>query len=468
MTRRSNTITEAKYLWPTVASSLRGSAILPLLVLVLLLTILLSTVIFYGAYHRTMAVRYMRRLQARYLAESALQLGLRAMTQSAPVLTFPLRGTEMVDGVGTCEFQIAPFGLYLLCQAQGTAGGQTHTLRGLLGRSSGDEWATAINLGGGNYPLVLAGDTHIMGDVIVGPAAVIAGKFEGRNFNGSQLVAGDIISDRTNRMPRCDSAMTVAALGSMDRDPRMEFEMVFDQQMILSDENITEANGHQNILFRAGLTVALDTSLLDITGRHWFVQGDLVIRGKSRLFGFGRLETQRNLSITDDAELRDILITCHGDAQMRDRTLFKGQLICSNEISVDDSARLEWPAILAADATDGIGSISCQSRADLWGSAVVFGADSLVYGRHQDQSIPGITIASSRLWRGLIYSQGYCTIRGQVQGNISTQAFYLYAEPTAYINWLVDARISADSGLAGLAMPYLLGDGTTFAYAYYY
>jgi len=436
------------------------------LVLIFLIGILLTVVVYYGSYHRLLMARKMNSLKAHYLAESALEVAL-AKLKGADEIPLNAPFDTTAENIGRMQFEISPFGAYLLCRARGIVGRESAEVRGLLGKAAGVEFSSAINLGGAAYPLVLAGGTRITGDVVTGPAGVIPGRFEGRGFDGLQLVNGRIITDRANRMPGMDSTTIFKAPGS--RPPAEEGRGTrFDSWVELSDENYAEFGKAEYPVFGAGLGISLDDEILDLTDRRWRVEGELAIAGNSRVSGFGVLEVDGSCIITGRSELRDLVLLCSGEITAQDGSLIKCQLISRAGIGFQDSAGVAWPGIALLFCGYEPGSIRYESTAKSSGALILLVEGAAAQDWRNRTDVPGIIVGPRGRWKGLVYSEAYATIQGRVTGNVSAREFYLYARPTAYFNWLVDAGIESDSALVGTIIPTIFAARGGYACAYFY
>lgn len=450
--------------WPWV-NKVEGSILFPILILILLITILLSTVILYGSYHNVLIARKANDIKACYLAESALQFALRKLSIDGYDV-IGSRQSARIDGAGTIEYLIQPYGTYLLCTGRGLAGKSKVELQGLLGRSPGPEFSPAINLGGTDYPLVVAGNTKIKGDVIVSSAGVIPGKYKGREFRGSILVDGQILKDRISRMPPIDKSSYDAFISSLESDDR-DPDTTIDVFYILTDDEIHEIQRYPRPMFKSSLTINLDNGNLEMSNSFYKVSGDLRISGKTKIHGFGTLKVNGDATIEGRAELRDLVIICEGEVLIEGNAVIMCQIISKTKISVEEIAEIRRPGVLIVDSHSRKGMIEYGSESISDGSALLL-AEDFQYGKGDKKKVPRIILRPGCEWQGLIYSEGFTTIMGRLTGNISTNGFYIYSEPTAYLNWLVDAKISADSSMSSFIIPEILKPSGRPSYAYYY
>lgn len=372
-----------------------------------------------------------------------------------------------IESTGRMQFEILPYGVYFLCRAKGVCGKEFAELSGLLGKAAGEEFSGAINLSGKAFPLVLAGNTEIRGDVHVGPAGVIPGRFEGRGFDGSVLVHGNIITDGLFKMPHVDSLKAFGDFISHSQY-RGSGDLNYDIYVDVVDDNFAELKDVKSPVFESGLRIRLEKGILNLTDKRWRVIGKLEIGGKSRLSGFGIIEVEGSCVIDDQAELRDLMLICSGEISVRGGSFIKCQLLSNTDIVITDSVRISWPGTAILYCEDQHGNIRYESAVESSGSLILLIGKESVRNQQDQAEIPRIIIEQQAGWLGIIYSEAYAAIKGRVIGNVSTREFYFYSQPTAYFNWLVDANLKSDSALVGSIIPTIFtGDGG-YAFAYYY
>ncbi len=444
----------------------KGSILLPILALILMITILLSTVILYGSYHNHLIVKKSNEIKALYLAESALQFGLKRLSDEGYEVIDRFY-SETIEGIGRIEYSIESYGVYLRCIGRGLAGKSKIELSGLLGRRGGNVLTSAINLDGAEYPLVLAGDTKIKGDVVVGASGVIPGKYKGREFRGSKLVDGRIIKDRIVRIPGINRFIYDKYIAEMETSSG-DHDTTFESHFILTDDNYNLVKSYKKPYFKAGLNIRLSEKHLDLSDDKFEIDDDLEIGGNSAIFGFGLFKVNGDILIKDQAQLRDIVLMVDGNSELIDNTVIRCQIICSGTITVKDSSILERPGTLIADYDGEGGRIEYESGKISSGVAIVL-ADNYGFGHWgRENEVPRIVINPGSEWNGILYSEGFATIMGKVSGNVSTKGFYIYSEPTAYLNWLVDADISVDPEVLEYINPVILDLEGPYSYAYFH
>jgi hypothetical protein len=130
---------------------------------------------------------------------------------------------------------------------------------------------------------------------------------------------------------------------------------------------------------------------------------------------------------------------------------------------------LIWPGTLLDDTRGKVrGEILFSSAVPSRGFALLLSDKSNGNDWQGRQVAPRIAVGRTSLFEGIIYSERFSSISGEVRGNISTDGFYIFSGPTAYLNWLVDARISADSALFGRSIPAIFYSERGYAQSYSY
>jgi hypothetical protein len=417
----------------------KGSALIIVLIVLLLVMILFSMVILYGSYHFKLASKDLNETKAFYMAESGIEAAL-ASLNSGPdkVLSF----SDTVNGSGSFYVDVKPFGAFLLCTSTGKSANVLQTIKCLIGCKVEGKFKNVLNLGGQDYPLMLAGKTKIVGDVLVSSAGVLPGRFKGQGFSGEKLVDGEIIQSPVKRLPDYDQSIINNYLENFRGRP-FENGTVYSTTFMLSDDNISEINSDSILLYESDLVINLEKETLDLTGKSLRVEGQLRISGDSKIMGYGAIETENDISVEGNSIIKDVVLISKKDALFKDESKFAGQLISFGRTEFAEQASTANNATLVnvGDKNDNDRCIYLSGYGEIE-ATIISDIQSKDISRPGESAISkNIELSGNCHFRGAIYNTGYSQISGSIKGSLSTNYLYLYDAPTVYIDWLVNTTI---------------------------
>jgi hypothetical protein len=420
-----------------------GSALFIVLIVLLLITTLFSAVILYGSYHRRLALQDIQDSQAYYLAESGIEYALARLNDEPG---FEQTFTENISPTGRIEVALKPFGAYLLCESRGIAGKRNKIIRCLIGAVPDQMFTHALNLGGQDYPLTLAGHTTIIGDVLVSPSGVLPGRYKGQRFGSDKLVYGEIIKSPTDRMPLYDDTIITEFIDGLSGIDIMSARR-FDKTTVIDDNAINLIEQDSLLKFDANLAINLVDKKLDLTNKYLKVGGNLHITGDSRIYGYGIIEVEGETLLDGDCQVKDMVIVVKREATIAGNAVYAGQLLGNADIEVQGNAALSQSATLIniGELTDEPRCIYLNTAESSSGYII---CDLLTAGVNQpgrQRMLKAIDLSDSADFTGVIFNSGYSKISGELTGNISSGSFYIYDAPTVYINWLVDAMLESSA-----------------------
>ncbi|MCP4580524.1 MAG: hypothetical protein GY839_02820 [candidate division Zixibacteria bacterium] len=439
--------------------SKNGSVLLLVMVALLLITTLYSAVVLYGSYHRRLALQDVMDTQAFYMAESGIEAAVAKLNQES---NYGLAFSGEVDSLKGYEVNVRPFGAYLLCESKGKAGTRDKTLRCLIGAVPEDKFDNAINLGGQDYPLTLAGRTTIIGDVLVSPSGVLPGRFKGKRFGGKKLVFGEIKKSPNNRLPPFDDSIIEQFQSEIDRIAFSSSREI-DKTFILDDANWPEIQKDSLIEFNSGLIISINEKSLNMTGRHFKVNGNLVINEISRVYGYGIVEVEGEVQIEGNCYLKDLIILVDNDVEIKGDAVYAAQLIAKSKVEITENATLSGNGVVVC-----LGEIADDERCVYLSGLKPCQGSILCDLENINANKPGhrnimktVDISPGSSFSGVIFNTGYSKVSGNISGNLSTGSFYMYDSPTVFINWLVDAAVESGDRLE--TIPAVFAGGTGYA-----
>jgi len=436
-----------------------GSALFVVLIALLLVTSLYSAVILYGSYHRRLALRDVLDTKAFYLAESGIEAALARLNQDH---NYNFSLSEQIEASGRYEADIKPYGVWLLCTSKGISGTREKILRCLIGAVPEPKFKNALNLGGQNFPLTLAGRTSITGDVLVSPSGVLPGRFKGKRFGSERLVFGEIKQSSFNRLPQYDDNVLKQFQEEIGQIRHKERKII-DRTFILDNENAYIIEKDSVIQFRSDLIIDLAEKVFDLTNKYFQIKGDLTVIHSSRIYGFGVIDVEGEVILDDNCYLKDVIISAQNDIFMKGNSAFGGQFISNSKVEISQSAYLTGNAVVVntGELTDIDRCIYIESSQQSHGILFCDLQSNQNNRPGRPSMFKSIDLSNYSDFNGIIYNTGYSKISGKIIGNLSTASLYIYDAPTVYINWLVDAIIT--SGDVFKTVPVVFAGETGYA-----
>jgi hypothetical protein len=291
-----------------------------------------------------------------------------------------------------------------------------------------------------NFPLVVAGNTLINGDVVTGPASVVEGEIEGIPFQRETIASGSIETCPGRVLPEIDkkfieyyldilsdksSSPTQYISGSLVLDNIEPFR--FDDSAVILIENKLEINSQ-----------IIDQKADKIT---LIVKGSVIIRGDSKVTGNIEIVSARSILIEGQSFLENVILAAEDSIVFSEETKFRGQAIAGRMIKVKDNCRIYYPSLLYVYNDGDMDENSLELDGDEYTEtiAVIECMEGQKYGKGNRLVIsPNSTIS------GFVFSSDYSEIRGQLNGISMTQNYYYEKPPSVYMNWLNDAMIDRD------------------------
>jgi hypothetical protein len=442
----------------------KGSVLLPVLAVLLILTLIFTSVILYGAWHKMRAVKELQNLKASYLAEAGVNRAIwylsghegKDIAWRTDSLTYRVKDSE------SYKFSISSSGGYLAVESEGKAGSTRKKVKALIGQMPSEYFSRAINLGKPDYPLVVTGNNQIIGDVMVGPAGVMEGKFKGIGFYGNTPVQGRILTQKEERLPFFSDGIIVEFESLLEKYSK-NLDQRIDKALTLDDQS--ESGFFKNKSTQVdGNLVITSTKEKNFEGPGYvFCKGRVEISGNVLLDEGLILVADKSVEISEKAQVKDCIISSKSQVILRDSCQFQGQIFSDTSIVIKDQARSLHPSafFVKGKVVEGKieGDITIEDNEGSEGM-IIFYEDER---RQRNYSLPLINngmvqIDSRSTFAGIVFSQNYTKLEGSLLGSVSTNMFYLYFEPTTYINWLKDSLIDRTKLHRNFILPLTFAD----------
>ncbi len=444
-----------------------GSAFWAVIAVLLVTSLLFSTVVFYGAWHQTQNRRLLYETQGQYLAIAALET-VRARLDGEGASGEILAGEILAGSLAgrrSWRAAIAPWGCYWRAVCTGKSHQFTHTIDALIGRHPPADFNLALKLFGPPYPLVLAGESQIRGDVATGTAGVMAGRFRGRDRTDSVLVNGQVVTTAQPRAPTLDWSVWNAF---QDRIGQLRGSIpIRTDRTLIVDDTTRLTPGDSVIIVNASVTVRRQHDLVTQTSAVILIaSGPVLIAGITCIDARCAIISDRSIEVADSARVSGVVLHAPRIV-IRDAARFSGQALADTLLEVKDRAVTVFPSLLWVTGSRKSGAapvLRLTSREPCAGIAGISpGAGEIRNRSHQP---PGeLLVDAQSRWTGYLEVCGKAVIGGEVAGSVQAELLGVEDPPTIYLNWLLDAVIDRKAWDGWAALPAFAADAGSWTFA---
>lgn len=413
-----------------------GSVLATVLVTLMILLAIFISAMTYALSRYGKHVQNHNRLIARYLAEAGV--AHRQATFESQGITFDTSSWKAPNG-GTISTITEPWGPYLLVDSKGLFANQSVHEFAILGSMAPRYMDGAVTVFDPGTPLVVAGNTRIVGDAFTGPMGIMEGHFRGEGTTFEDYLRGTNYREAVVRQFEPDSTIMLAYLRSVS-DRRLQATHQVMGSLVLGPEDGDPFAVEQDLRIRNDLLISNARMLTSEGVKSIFVDGQVEIAGTSHLSDLFEIVAEEFIVLRDSSVLGRTLLMARDSIVIEGNAVFGGIAVCPGRLIVREQAQLVNPSALfcptsSKKAGDSSG-IFLQSRG--WTESVV------VLERNCDpdsRSRRTVYVDTATVFRGLILSSEQADIRGAVFGSVATKQFHFEYPPTTYINWLTDCYI---------------------------
>lgn len=421
-----------------------GSSLPAVLVLITVLSMCISAVlVFYHAQYRLIR-RDAHRLQAQYAAEAGVYVAMDSL-QHNPLWEATDLPVRLSEGQ-RCRVSIAPFGGYLLIRSEARYRRSRAVVRAMVGEVPPPAFDNAIRLWDGTSGLQVAGHTRIKGDMVVGRQGVKTRAFKRRRFTGQ--VRGAVFRVPDLKPPYFDDRVLQNAIDRAERyllDPPEALSFPTEERPLARwlprDNRVHVAAGNWRITpadsawFAHPATVVADGHLV-LEGPLRFRSGTIFIAGKT--LRVGPLVAGRE-GLFYGREGVEVAGTVH----------VSGQFLSQQHIRVEGGVYLRYPSLLYVS-----GRAALSAGIMVEDGAIVDGTIIHAQLEPEPQERRGrVVIQPLAQVRGAVFNAHETEMHGTLYGTLLTRAFYFYASPSSYVNWLKDAIVDVEARPVSYALP---------------
>jgi hypothetical protein len=298
----------------------------------------------------------------------------------------------------------------------------------------------AISTCNTDYPLVVTGNTRIIGDVNTGPSGMTEGRMAGVTVAEENYHVGVVRTSEILRMPVMDTSVLKRYRTDMfNRRDRADHTYPGSRTLTADDTGLIVPGGgvyiEKNLLIK-GLSVASRDRVSSV-----FVGGCLEIAGNSRLGGLIELVADGPIILKDSVVVDGALLYSADSILITGGSVFSGVAVSKRKIVVEGSAAVLYPSALYLDARhercDGGCGIFLNSRGLLETSCIAASE-----GGNAEQDDYRLRVDTAVRFSGFLLSNASADVRGAISGSIVTDRFHFHAPPSTYVNWVRDLYVN--------------------------
>lgn len=281
-----------------------------------------------------------------------------------------------------------------------------------------DQDFSALYLKDNDRPMVIAGKARITGNAYLPKQGIRPGSIRGQFYQFTRPVYGNI-KQSTKTLPPIDSELRTNI-----------------QQM---QSQVFGMSGNNNIRFSSKLQL-----VNSFESPTQYVQGDVVLLSGCNLSGHIVVVATNKIIVSKDSNLQDILLVAP-EIEIEDRFSGRLQAIASNRIKVGNRVNLEYPSALVVDRGSRPNHKDRrQPNIEIGSGTVLKGIVAYFERTEENQFFPQILISEKASIYGEVFCEKNLELKGDVFGNVTTNAFMAMENGSVYQNHLFGGTINTE------------------------
>ena len=421
----------------------KGSALIYVLISAILLTSTLLVILNYYHLQQRLIDRKGYLLQTKYSAEGAIYHYLQKMEDE---WGFDEAGKireaiVTISPEDTARIQSICWGGFLFISSAANKRSEKFYLEVLAGVHPTSAFDPAVIVNPNSGPLILSGRSRIQGDVLMGAGGIRKGRLWAHEFNRELQVLGNILETSIDPRPAIDLKYLATTWKNFqallaDEDTRTFPEIMQDtaryfaadssvswweQPVYITNQQFNQKNWH------------LRGPLILIANEELILKNNLILEHYIQIFSSHSITVQGQGST-----FHEVLLYSPEKVVLKGTDNFCGQIFSDQAIEVQDKSRLHYPTLLTVKSSSDSGFILVDSASAIAGNIILISKNNQS-GNAQNQS--KIFIEGGAVVDGLVWSDNYTQVHGEVNGLVITDQFYEYDPPTIYRNWIMDGII---------------------------
>lgn len=420
----------------------RGSALIAVLVALFILIAVFFAIFTLNLTRASLLQRTINETKAAYLAEAGINRFLSIINASAMNWEEILNADTslLINPRESIEFDISLRGAYFLIKSVGGYKNEKIARFALIGIKPGRRINAAVINCSKQYPLVFAGNSSVIGDIIAGLESVTSGALDGISMPLDSLYDGSIHIVPDNNLPRIDKNIIVYFLSQIRQRAHTPQKFIHGS-WVLQDKN--DLDGSSCTVIENDLEIN-SASLVEYANDILiYCRGNVEIKGTTRISGLITVVSEKSICVTSDAILKDVILIAADSITICGDAFFNGQAISGHSIKVSNNARVAYPSLLYTYDSGAFGEsrITFSGRSVSSANAVMEPLDE-----PDRDKISLLAKEATATVSGYLQDWNYSGIEGRFCGTTVSKNYWYSQDRSTYVNWLVDARIDR-SGL---------------------
>jgi hypothetical protein len=292
-----------------------------------------------------------------------------------------------------------------------------------------------------SYPLLrvaVAGNTKINGNILAASDNFTYGNILGIESIRKEYVFGKIITSSKIKEKLFNESIYL-----INKNPGYEFDYkILPGDFILNSSSLPTLDSSKNFIINGNLILE---GILNHTQKFisntYKVKGKTIIRSGTQSQLDLQVYTDSSATVNNNSIIENLNLYSQKEINIKANCkLTNTQLLAEKNISVFES-ELKYPSIAGIYVKTDLAS-NLKNEINIL-SSKVNGAIMLL------SSATGINNNQSKIFidgkssvQGLIYSENYSEINGNITGILYTNQFRFYKGPTEYLNWLVNLNVN--------------------------
>lgn len=326
-------------------------------------------------------------------------------------------------------------GLFYSIQTEVKKTGDSSKTLFLFNRFINPEFENAIIISKPNANLSVAGETRITGDVLTSSTRINRGNIFGLKSTDKNYLDGKITANNELRTKLLADTLV-----------KKLFTFVPDSTFTIYEGNASlspgELDGLKNITIAGDLWInGIGGSKVNYTNVKIKVGGKLVIEEGTELKREVEIYCDSAVEIGRNVKLENAMIVTQSGISVGQGSELQYVQLFSTKSIKSDEAFFKFPSVLCL-YIETTNKKNYRNQMELK-STTLNGSAMLVCdiaGLSGNQS--KIIIDEKSVVHGMVYSENYAEIHGEINGSVYVNSLWYYKEPTQYLNWMIDLNIN--------------------------
>ncbi|MGW9686751.1 hypothetical protein [Flagellimonas sp. 2504JD1-5] len=281
-----------------------------------------------------------------------------------------------------------------------------------------DQDFSALYLKDNDRPMVIAGKAKITGNAYLPKQGIRPGSIRGQFYQFTRPVYGNV-KQSTKTLPPLDSEMRA-----------------YIQQL---QSKVFGMSGNNTLRFSSRLQ--LSNSFKSPTQ---YIQGDVLRLSGCNLVGNVVVVATHKIMVGNDSNLQDVLLIAP-EIEIEDRFSGRLQAIAFNRIEVGRRVNLEYPSALVVDRGSRPNNKERrQPNIEIGSETMLKGIVAYFEKTEENQFFPQVVISKKASVYGEVFCEKNLELKGDVFGNVTTNAFMAMENGSVYQNHLFGGTINTD------------------------